>query len=119
MRTAYERFTEPQTLGEQIAAAAYRRSVQAEGKSWKAELNRLKSRDTPGNTAGDAASTRPLIVPPIRRKTKQSKTATYRREFDALPYKRQRSQGGFQNFAARREAGLVAADGTLTMRRRN
>ena len=48
------------------------------------------------------------------RKASASKSAQYRREFDALTPRQQQQQGGYQNWHTRREMGLVSAEGRPT-----
>lgn len=102
MSDATAALLEPRTTGMRIASDYWFASMIDAGRG-----HELKT-TSPG---------RPLNLPPIRRKKKRSTLAGYRREWNSLPAQRQRNQNGFESFVARREAGLVAADGTPTQRR--
>lgn len=93
---------EPETIGQCLASAGYRRSMKAAGRG--RELR--KSRPTP------------LKMQPVRRKPKRKKLAEFKKEWESLTPQQQRNNSGFETFKAKREFGLIDERGRPTGRNR-
>lgn len=106
--TFAERMTRPQTSADYLVQRAYRASIEAAGRDWQRELRVLKLNEKPLPHGG-------YKTPPVRR-TSSSKSQVLKSEFDNLSHHQRMRLGGFANFVARRRAGLIAADGSLTGR---
>jgi hypothetical protein len=106
-RTFSQRMTNPSNAWQQSTFNSYATSMISAGQDPLKGLQRFTAQAKP-------VSNPILLDRSPRQRVKAKGKAAYRREWDRLSDREKYRQRGFDNFVARREVGLVSADGRPT-----